>query len=471
MSRALRSLARHGAGVLLALLSLELLLPFAAGSNLDLPPSHARAFHRALLRPDRETLERLRASAVLAQDESAANSLSAPPPARLGIEIRTNAHGMRMREVELAKRAGLFRIAVLGDSVSFGWRVPESECWPRVLERRLRGAGREVEVLNFAVPGFTTAQAVAQLRTRALAFAPDLVVLATGFNDHWLRPGPADAERLRRAASSDPLAHAFFVVRRESAIFRAARRLFEIEEPGRPAPGSALQRRLPRAELENALEDAAQLCRDAGITLLLADLCLPHARTGDALRAFAARRALPFFDGRSPLGIASAPSAPLALSRRLRATVEPQLRARWERGDDELLALAFPGDLVREHSDLELRSLRRDASEAWLELDAGSSRDWALVPRSYLEDRTSSMERLMTLVYHRIDDEPGDGALPCGRFAGAAYDCADAPYAEFAHGEAIHPNAIGHARIAEGAARFLLEREELLSIRSRRGAR
>ncbi|MBK9385185.1 MAG: hypothetical protein IPN34_10265 [Planctomycetes bacterium] len=473
MSHVLRRALRLGGCALLGLFAMELLLPFACGSALDgatTATARSRAFHRGLLRPDRETLERLRESAFLNQDESAASSFSAPGPSLLGIEIRTNAHGMRMREIERKKPTARQRIAVLGDSVSFGWRVVESACWPRVLERRLRAAGQELEVLNFAVPGYTTAQAAAQLRARVLDFEPDLVVLATGFNDHWLRPGPNDLQRLSSAASTSALAQALFVWRRESPCLRAARRLLELPEPGAPSGGAPLERRAPLADVERALEDCLELCRRAGATLVLADLCLPHARTGDALRAFAERAELPFFAARAALGVSTAPATPLATARRFRALLEPGLRARWDAGRDELLALAFPPDRVRDLADLMLSPLRRDGAEAWLELEAGAPRDWALVPRSYLE-ASGSLERLMTLVYHRLEEGPGDGELRVGRFAGAAYDCADAPYVELAHGEAIHPNAAGHAALGASFTRFFLERPELLEGAGRRGRR
>lgn len=95
-----------------------------------------------------------------------------------------NRLGYRSPERPKAKPAGTFRIVVLGDSVAEGLGVDDDGAiFPARLERLLRAAGRPVEVLNFAVTGYNTAQEVETLAARALAFDPDLVVLAYCLND------------------------------------------------------------------------------------------------------------------------------------------------------------------------------------------------------------------------------------------------------------------------------------------------
>lgn len=101
-----------------------------------------------------------------------------------GKSFRTNSLGYRGGEFG-SKPAGAFRIAGIGDSVMMGWGVGQDRDYMARLEELLRRRfpGRKIEVLNFAVSGYNTVQEYYVLRDRALAFAPDLVVLGYVGND------------------------------------------------------------------------------------------------------------------------------------------------------------------------------------------------------------------------------------------------------------------------------------------------
>jgi len=106
-----------------------------------------------------------------------------------GRRLRTNSHGMRGPEVPLEKPAGVYRIAMLGDSFPFGWQVEQEQAFPQLLEdilnKKANGTKR-IEVLNFAVPGYSPYQEVEDFRERALAFEPDLVLVYFVDNDFGL---------------------------------------------------------------------------------------------------------------------------------------------------------------------------------------------------------------------------------------------------------------------------------------------
>ena len=102
------------------------------------------------------------------------------------VEYRINADGLRGPEVAVEKPEGVRRVAVLGDSITFGYWVAEEDAFPRQLESMLnevRGDGPRVEVLSFGVPGYNLDQETETLRSRALRFAPDVVVVAFCLND------------------------------------------------------------------------------------------------------------------------------------------------------------------------------------------------------------------------------------------------------------------------------------------------
>lgn len=102
--------------------------------------------------------------------------------------FRTNSHGLRDREYDLAKPDDTFRIAVVGDSFTMPSGVRGEDAYHSVLEEQLnaRGDGVRYEVLNFGVGGYALRHYLATLEHKALAFDPDLVLV--GFcaeTDHW----------------------------------------------------------------------------------------------------------------------------------------------------------------------------------------------------------------------------------------------------------------------------------------------
>lgn len=97
----------------------------------------------------------------------------------------TNSRGFRgTREYAEDKPAGVYRIIVLGDSVTLGHGVSDDETFSYVLEQRLSDL-RPTEVINMGVSGFGTAEELIQLRAMGLAYQPDLVILTYFPNDPY----------------------------------------------------------------------------------------------------------------------------------------------------------------------------------------------------------------------------------------------------------------------------------------------
>ena len=118
--------------------------------------------------------------------------------------VTTNAAHVRM-ERELGAKRGL-RVVCVGDSVTFGYRVPvahdrskpgEFEAgerpYPALIESALRAAfpGREIEVVPLACPGYSSKQGLEWLRREIAALDPDMVTACFGWNDVRIA-GPAD---------------------------------------------------------------------------------------------------------------------------------------------------------------------------------------------------------------------------------------------------------------------------------------
>jgi len=101
--------------------------------------------------------------------------------------VRINSDGLRDREHSVTKPADTFRIAVLGDSYPEALSVSEDETFWSVMQGRLQEcgafAGKRVEVLNFGVSGYGTAQELLTLREQVWKYSPDLVMLTITTNN------------------------------------------------------------------------------------------------------------------------------------------------------------------------------------------------------------------------------------------------------------------------------------------------
>jgi lysophospholipase L1-like esterase len=105
-----------------------------------------------------------------------------------GSYVRINSDGLRDREHAKIKPANTVRIAVLGDSFTEAMHVPLEQTYWSLLERRLQECkafpGKQVEVINFGVSGYGTAQELETLRQKVWDYSPDIVMLAlTTHND------------------------------------------------------------------------------------------------------------------------------------------------------------------------------------------------------------------------------------------------------------------------------------------------
>ena len=86
------------------------------------------------------------------------------------------------------KEAGVFRIAVIGDSFTFAPYMQFDDAFPKRLERMLNlSENTPVEVINYGVPGFSTGHEVGALK-KALTQGADFVLLQITLNDPQIKP-------------------------------------------------------------------------------------------------------------------------------------------------------------------------------------------------------------------------------------------------------------------------------------------
>ncbi|HVY56111.1 MAG TPA: GDSL-type esterase/lipase family protein [Thermodesulfobacteriota bacterium] len=76
--------------------------------------------------------------------------------------------------------SGLVRVAVLGGSTTFGTGVTDADSWPAILQRKL---GKGYCVINYGMPGYTTAEAIIQTALIVPERKPQFVIFYEGWND------------------------------------------------------------------------------------------------------------------------------------------------------------------------------------------------------------------------------------------------------------------------------------------------
>lgn len=104
------------------------------------------------------------------------------------LDVQLNQNGRRGAVHQKSKPMGKPRIACVGDSFTFGDGVNAADCWTSLFIDP-----DDAEVINFGVPGYDSSDVLASVETKALDYAPDLVIWGVVLND----PPSANDVRLR----------------------------------------------------------------------------------------------------------------------------------------------------------------------------------------------------------------------------------------------------------------------------------
>lgn len=95
---------------------------------------------------------------------------------------QVNSAGMVERELPRAKDENTLRIAVIGDSYVEALQVPREQNFCRLIEKTFaksaEARGKKIEVLNFGISAYNTAQLYIRLKNLAIKYNPDIVIIA-----------------------------------------------------------------------------------------------------------------------------------------------------------------------------------------------------------------------------------------------------------------------------------------------------
>jgi hypothetical protein len=100
-------------------------------------------------------------------------------------EVKTNSSGLR--DYERPVLDDEYKIAVFGDSITFGIGIQAEETFPKIIEKMLNNdlrAGPAVQVFNFGVPSYNTVHEYRYMRESFDIFKPRMVIVEfTAQND------------------------------------------------------------------------------------------------------------------------------------------------------------------------------------------------------------------------------------------------------------------------------------------------
>ena len=102
-----------------------------------------------------------------------------------GASVRINSDGFRGSELP-ATFQSMYRVLVIGESTTFGWKVGDNDTYPHQLQTYLHRAGADsVCVVNAGVPSYTSLQALICVRELLPRIKPHLVIVNVMWNDIW----------------------------------------------------------------------------------------------------------------------------------------------------------------------------------------------------------------------------------------------------------------------------------------------
>lgn len=190
------------------------------------------------------------------------------------LPFRTNSVGMREdQEFSLEKPPGTFRVAVLGDSFTMPTGVAIEDAYHSVMEQKLndRHDGRHYEFMNFGVAGYQLGTYLAALEQKALAYDPDLILVAFSNNDHIHLKGLGG-----KRYEVKPVVHPFW----QSHAWRLALQVWEEFRRKKPAsapvPAGKIHFTVLPEHREIAIRELGQIAevaRSRGIPLVVVFLC------------------------------------------------------------------------------------------------------------------------------------------------------------------------------------------------------
>jgi len=196
--------------------------------------------------------------------------------------VITNSRGFAGEDFPDVKEDGTLRIVCLGNSSTFGWGVQPDSCYARILEKIVRtGIGKDVEVINAGIPGYSSLQGLALFEREIAGLCPDVITISFGANDcHLTSRGDAEIMKEREGsigALQEFMSH--FAIYRTLRYFIISSRI----KNDITLTGSLTRHRVNPATFLNAMRNLVSSGRKTGAAVILVGI-FPNSDRWDPYR-------------------------------------------------------------------------------------------------------------------------------------------------------------------------------------------
>ena len=175
-----------------------------------------------------------------------------------------NAQRMKGPIAQIPKPPGVLRIMAYGDSNTDG---PDQDGWTEHLADAVaRHTGRDVEVLNAGVAGYSSHQGLLRFQEDVSRFEPDVVLVSFGWNDLATPRGLADKSYVPPPAWRIALER---VAIHYEAVLALRRQLLEAAPPGEDWAAEGAAHRVSEADYAANLRAFGQVARAHGAQAVL----------------------------------------------------------------------------------------------------------------------------------------------------------------------------------------------------------
>ncbi len=192
--------------------------------------------------------------------------------------VKTNSIGFRSDEPLEEGAVSPLRVAIFGDSSCWGWGVDQDATFGSLVGDELRTRWPDVpfEVLNFAIPGDSSAYGELIAKRFLAEYPPDILILGFGANDAKM-VAVAHGEQVARFASSSLPSRLGRWLRVHSVLYASLERIIMQRRRSAPARSTAPKvPAVPVSDFEKNVVRIARLGRSVGVKrTVMVSLCSP----------------------------------------------------------------------------------------------------------------------------------------------------------------------------------------------------